>query len=84
MIPLQVEKREGGKEDWNYEKILASVTKAGVPLDEAKHIVSLVEAWAIKTANGGIIASVQIKDKIIQFLRVVDGIIANAYESYKK
>lgn len=84
MAALQVQKREGGVEDWNFDKVLASITKAGVLLEEAKHTAYLVEAWAQKNAQNGIISFSEIRDKVTQFLRVIDPVIADAYESYKK
>lgn len=84
MALLQVQKREGGIEDWSSDKLITSMTKAGLQLEEANHVAALVEAWALKAAQNNIIAWNQLRDKVFEFLRVVDPVVASAYESYKK
>lgn len=84
MANLQVVKREGGQEDWSMDKLLTSITKSGVNMEEAKQVAALVESWAQRSAANGQISWTQIRDKVIQFLKVVDPIAASAYESYKK
>jgi len=84
MAVLQVQKKEGGIEDWNLDKVITSMTKAGLSLDEAKHVASLVESWALRSNQNGIVISSQIKDKVIQFLRVIDPVATAGFESYTK
>ena len=84
MANLQVVKREGGQEDWSMDKLVTSITKSGVELEEAKQVAALVESWALRSSANGQISWSQIRDKVTQFLRVVDPVAASAYESYKK
>jgi len=81
---LQVRKRGGGLEPWNIDKTINSVAVAGVSMKEAEAVGKLVEAWAEKNAQDGILTSIQVRDKVSEILIVIDQMAADAYKAYKK
>lgn len=84
MKQLQIQKRDKSLEPWNFDKILISITKAGIKLEIAKQVVTEVENWAKEKAEKGIIKSLQIREKVIEKLKEVDPVAADLYQSYKK
>ena len=84
MAEIQVRKKDGSLENWSYDKLLASITKAGVPLEKAKGTASSVEEWAQGSAENGILNSSDIRGKAIELLREVDSEAAEKYETFKK
>ena len=80
----KVNKRSGGFEDWNKEKIINSATKAGVTLKSAVAISEILEEWASENAQDGVILSAEIKDKLIEVLKLINPIAAETYATYKK
>jgi len=84
MTNLKVEKRDGGLEEWNYDKALLSIGKSMMPIKKAQKIASKVEKWASKQAKKGVITSIELRDKIISVLKKEDPIAADSYELYKK
>lgn len=84
MSDLKVKKRDGSLEKWNYDKVLLSIGKAMMPIKKAEKIATKVEKWADKEAKKGVVDSVKIRDKIIEFLEEMDPVAAGAYKVYKK
>lgn len=84
MAEFQVRKRGGTLEPWNVDKVINSVTVAGVSTKEAEAIGALIEAWAERVAVNGIISSIKTKDRLIEILNVVDLTAANTYRAFKK
>lgn len=84
MRDLKVRKRDGKVENWNYDKILASIGKSMVPLKKAEAVASSVEKWVEKSAGKGVVSSNEIRDKIIEVLKEIDTVAAENYQVYKK
>ncbi len=81
---MRVEKRDGRLEDFDRNKISGGVVKAGAPAEVAASVAVLVESWAQKAAENETIKSSDIRNKVIELLRLVDREAANAFETYKK
>jgi len=79
-----VMKREGGEEVWSFDKLLASLGKAGVPGYASTEVALRIEAWAKNPVNKGRVTSTQIRDKVIEFLTTIYPAEANIYSTYKK
>jgi transcriptional regulator NrdR family protein len=84
ILQVKVRKADGSVEPWNYDKVLNSVAKAGVALSVAENVILILEAWARNVSKEGIVNSSDVRDKIIEVLRGVDPIAADAYQVYKK
>jgi transcriptional regulator NrdR family protein len=81
---LQVKKRDGTIESWNYDKILNSVMKAGLPLEKSQSLVTEIENWAKSSSKDKIISSIDIRDKIIEVMKRIEPMTASVYEAYRK
>ncbi len=84
MNSVVVQKREGGEEPWSFDKLVASLGKAGVPVDSAEEIAGQIETWAQDHLNKGRVTSTQIRDKVIELLSPLFPAEAESYKIYKK
>ena len=83
MANISIRKNSGENEDFNFEKLLASIGKTGVPLKEAVEITKDIQVWAESSDNNSI-SSTQIRDKVIESLSVDYPAEADMYKTYKK
>jgi hypothetical protein len=83
-LNFKIRKRGGGFEPWNIEKTINSVAVAGTSMKMSEAIGKLIEAWAEKTAQDGVISSLQVRDKVVEVLTTVDEMAAEAYKAFKK
>ena len=81
---FQIRKRGGGLEPWNIEKTINSVAVSGASIKMSEAMGKLIEAWAEKAAQDGIIGSLQVRDKVVEILTLVDEMAAEAYKAFKK
>lgn len=84
MADIQVRKKDGSLQDWSHDKLLTSISKAGVPSEKAESLVSDVEKWAQASAEDNIVGSSEIRGRIIEILREADSAAAEKYETHKK
>ncbi|OGM05576.1 hypothetical protein A2715_05840 [Candidatus Woesebacteria bacterium RIFCSPHIGHO2_01_FULL_39_32] len=83
-MEIQVRKRDGNLEPWSYDKLVAAIGKAGIPVQEAEEIASSVQSWAQQSAVDGNIDSTQIRDKVIEALKSQFPSESRNFETYKK
>jgi len=83
-MEIQVKKRDGSIEPWSFDKLVASIGKAGVPVREAEVIAAKVQSWAEQNSQNGQISSTQIRDKVIEVLSENYPVEAENYKTYKK
>lgn len=84
MDELKVVKRDGKAEEWNSDKLIASITKAGVPVEAAQNIASQLADWAKSSGSDGTISSNMIRDKVIELMTTEYPAEADNYKAYKK
>lgn len=83
MNDMQIRKRGEGVESWNFDKLLASITKSGVPVADAEKISRLIENWAKDAIKVSAIDSIKLRDKVIEFLKKDFPAEADSYQAYK-
>ncbi len=81
---IQVQKKNGAMEPFDRSKIIGGLIKSGASVEEAENVVTQVEAWVQTAAQNGIIASLELRAKILEFLKVANPIAGAAFESYQK
>jgi len=81
---FQIRKRGGGLEPWNIEKTINSVAVSGASIKMSEAMGKLIEAWAEKIAKDGVVSSLQVRDKVVEILAIVDEMAAEAYKAFKK
>ncbi|MGD0523309.1 MAG: ATP cone domain-containing protein [Candidatus Microgenomates bacterium] len=80
----KVRKNDGVEEDFDKNKILSGCMKSGASIDEAEKVATGVETWLPQVATNGVVASTDIKIKVIELLRGANPNAAASFEGYKK
>ena len=80
---IQITKRDGSVEEWSFDKLLSSVTKAGLPMDKGELLAKQIEEW-LKNQSLKIVSSTDIRDKVIEIMKVMEPMTASVYEAYRK
>jgi transcriptional regulator NrdR family protein len=84
MQQINVEKKGGNIEPFDRSKVATSVVKAGGTEDVGEQIASQIESWIQEAAEGGIVKTSQIREKVLEILKTVNEEAAKLYENYKK
>jgi transcriptional regulator NrdR family protein len=84
MRMYKVEKKDGKTEEFDKNKVLTGVTKAGGSAEEAQKVLEEVEAWLPEVAEDGVVKSSDVRTKVLAVLRTVNSEAAKTFESYKK
>ena len=79
----RVKKRDGSVESYEEIKIIRVVTSAGLPIDKAQTLSSSVSHW-IQNTPEETVASLEIRDKVLELLTQIDQDAANLYKWYQK
>jgi transcriptional regulator NrdR family protein len=83
-MPIKVEKRDGTMEDFDRNKVSGGLVGAGVNSEDAERIAEEVESWIQDAAVNGVIKASEIKNKVLELLRLVNPEIALRFENYHK
>lgn len=81
---MQVQKRDGGLEEFDRSKVSGGVVKSGGTLDQAETIATQVETWAQGVAVDGVIKAGEIRMKVLELLQAVNPEAAATFEAYRK
>jgi transcriptional regulator NrdR family protein len=81
---LQVQKKNGTMQPFDRTKVLSGLVKSGATSEQAEIVTSQVEAWAQTGAQNGVIGSLELRTKVLEFLKVVNPVAGAAFESYQK
>lgn len=84
MDELKIKKRDGRIEEFNLDKLIISIGRAGVPLVESEKYAEMIKNWLISLTEKGAIESGRIRDKIIELLGKDFPIEADSFKTYKK
>ncbi|MBI3396871.1 hypothetical protein HY045_00180 [Candidatus Woesebacteria bacterium] len=84
MEELKVQKNDGTIEDFDKEKLVKSIVAAGVPINQAQGLAGQVESWASGASTEGVIASAEIRTKVIELLGAANASAVEAYQNFKK
>jgi len=83
-MAIAVLKRDGTTEDWDIEKVRRSIVSAGTSVEESDAITKLIEGWAQRFAENGVVKSSDIKAKAIELMKAVNSSFTQAFEEYQK
>ncbi len=84
MADLMVEKKDGQTESFDRSKILNGLIKSGATPEQAEEVAAQVENWAATVAVNNTVKTVDIRVKVLEFLRGVNPAVATAFEAYQK
>jgi len=80
----KVQKRGGSMEDFDRNKVIAGVVRAGGTPEDAQKVVAEVEAWLPTVVQDNMVASTEIRAKALSVLGQVNPDVAKQFEGYKK
>ena len=83
-MALSVLKNNGASEEWSQEKIKSSILHSGASVEEADAVSALIEIWAQRFAENGVVKAHDIRAKIIEIMKAVNSAFSQAYEEYRK
>ena len=83
-MPIKIQKRQGGFDEWSDDKIITSMMRAGATSQEAQQTADAVKTWTSDNFGDDRINSTQLRDQVIKQLKKVNPIAANTYQLYKK
>ncbi|MBN1262768.1 MAG: hypothetical protein JW991_00240 [Candidatus Pacebacteria bacterium] len=84
MSLFKIEKRDGREENFNHDKVIDSLLRAGVSTEQAEFIASEIESWAPTVAIDSKVRSADIRTKLLSLLQAINLQAAARYESYRK
>ncbi len=77
-------KRDGTKESFSYDKLVASIARAGVPIANSEIIALDVSKWIAGNLENGEIKSTTVRDEITLELMSDFPVQADNYQVFKK
>jgi transcriptional regulator NrdR family protein len=80
----KVSKKDGSLEDFDRQKVLIGVQKAGGSPEEAQKVLNAIEDWLGNSPDDTTISSSEIRMKGLQTLKEVNPYVAASFESYQK
>jgi len=81
---LKVIKKDKSSEDFDRNKIINGITKAGGTAEIAEAVASEIESWIPLAAKNGTVSYTDLKYKVLEVLRSKDAKTAKNFENYKK
>ena len=83
-IMYKVQKKDGTLEDFDPNKILSGVKKAGGSEEDAQKVLSEIQAWLPTAAQNNVVKVLDIRTKGLEILRSINPEVAASFESYQK
>ena len=83
-ILYKIQKKDGALEDYDRNKIVGGIVKAGGTQEEAEKVADSLEAWFPQIAKENIVSSLDLRVKGLEILKTVNSDVAALFESYKK
>jgi transcriptional regulator NrdR family protein len=77
-------KKDGSLEDFDRNKIVSGVVKAGGTAEEAEKVASAIEAWLPATAANNVVKSQDVRTKALEVLGTVNPTAVANFEAYQK
>lgn len=84
MEQIKIKKRDGRLEDYIYDKLLASITKAGVVIEDAESLAKEVESWLSEESKKGYVESVEVRNVVFNKMNSEFPAEADSYQAFKK
>ena len=81
---MEVIKRDGQKEDFDWGKLRKSILAAGASEEEVESIVQEVETWLPMVANNNLVSYQAIWTKVVESLKQINPVAAKSYQEYQK
>ena len=80
----KVQKKDGTQEDFDPNKILSGVKKAGGSEEDAQKVLSEIQAWLPTAAQNNVVKAIDIRTKGLEVLEQVSPEVFTKFKSYEK
>ena len=81
----KVLKKDGKVEDFNWQKLISGVMKAGASKEEADKVASEIEIWLANVADGDSkIKSYDLHMKVIEALTKINPAVGSSFKNFRK
>lgn len=80
----QVQKKNGSLVDFDQNKIITGILRAGGTQENAQKIAADIEAWLPTVTVNNMVKTSDLRSKVIEELRTVNPTAAVNFESYQK
>lgn len=77
-------KKDGALEDFDRNKIVTGVVKAGAAAEEAEKVASAIEAWLPTAAANNVVKSQDVRTKVLEILGTVNPAAVANFAAYQK
>ncbi len=84
MLDVKIKKRDLNLEPFSYDKLLASITKSGVSVQDAERLAETIKSWIFDNSQDGVISSTAVRDKVYEVLASQFPVEADEYQAFKK
>ena len=81
---FKVQKKDGSLQDFDRNKIVNGITKAGGSSQDAEQVAAEIEAWLPTVAVENVVNSSDIKVKGLELLKTINPTIAATFETFQK
>lgn len=80
----KVQKKDGSLEDFDKQKLIDGVIRAGASTEDAQKVADAIEAWLPEAAKENVVNSMDIRTKGLEVLKSVNPDVAGQFEAFKK
>jgi len=80
----QFQKKDGSLVDFDQNKIVTGIVKAGGTAEEAQLVATQVMAWLPTVVVNDVVKAYDVRTKVISELQTINPIVATSFESYIK
>jgi transcriptional regulator NrdR family protein len=81
---FKVKKSDGTLEDFDRGKIVRGILRSGGTDEEAEKIATEIDNWLPTAIVEGVVSSVQIREQLLNQLRILNPTAASDFETYEK
>jgi len=80
----QFQKKDGSLVNFEDNKILVGIIKAGGSPEEAQTVLKAVNSWLPSVVVNNIVQTADMRDKVLTELKKLNPAVAASFEAYKK
>lgn len=81
---FKVQKKSGEQVDFDRNKVVQGVIKSGVTIEEAEQVAVQIEKWLPLAVVNGVIASSDIRVKVLEILGTINPTATETFRNYQK
>jgi len=80
----QVQKKDGSLVDFDQNKIVSGILRAGGTQEDAQAVAANIDAWLPTVAVNDVVKTSDLRIKVLEELKLLNPVAAANFESYRK